>query len=56
VGEISDCLRPAGCGTLAEAIRARIEALSLPHLEELTLALLEFQGADDLQAWFDRRE
>ena len=44
------------CGTLAEATRARIEALSLPHLEELTLALLDFQGADDLQAWFDRRK
>ena len=40
----------------AEATRARIEALILPHLEELTLALLDFQGADDLQAWFDRRK
>ena len=44
------------CGTLAKATRARIEALSLQHLEDLTLALLDFQGADDLQAWFDRRK
>ena len=61
--ETDDIFRPVAqrlleqrCGTLAEATRARIEALSLPHLEDLTLALLDFQGADDLQAWFDRRK
>jgi hypothetical protein len=43
------------CGTLTEATRARIEALSPPRLEELTLALLDFQGADDLQAWLDQQ-
>ena len=43
------------CGTLTKATRARIGALSLPRLEELTLALLDFQGADDLQAWLDQQ-
>ena len=44
------------CGTLTETTRARIGALSLPGLEELTLALLDFRGADDLQAWLDQQK
>ena len=44
------------CGSLEAATSARIEALSLPQLEELALALLDFQGAEDLQSWLARVE
>jgi hypothetical protein len=33
-----------------------IEALSLPQLEELALALLDFRGAQDLQTWLEPLE
>ena len=39
------------CGSLEAATSARIEALTLPQLEELALALLDFQGAEDLRSW-----
>jgi hypothetical protein len=42
------------CGTLSPAIAARIEALDLPQLEELALALLDFQSLQDLNAWLAR--
>jgi hypothetical protein len=42
------------CGTLSPAITARIEALDLPRLEELALALLDFAGPQDLDAWLGR--
>jgi hypothetical protein len=42
------------CGTLSPAITARIEALDLPQLEELALALLDFNRPDDLNAWLAR--
>jgi hypothetical protein len=42
------------CGSLEAATSARIEALSLPQREELALALLDFQGAEDLQSWLAR--
>jgi predicted transposase YdaD len=42
------------CGTLSPAITARIEALDLPQLEELALALLDFAGPQDLNAWLAR--
>ena len=41
------------CGSLAASTRAWIEALSLLRLEELALALLDFRGAEDLQAWLE---
>ena len=44
------------CGSLADATRARIEALSLPRLEELALALLDFRGDEDLQTWLELLE
>jgi predicted transposase YdaD len=44
------------CGTLSPAITARIEALDLPQLEELALALLDFAGPQDLQEWLQRSE
>jgi predicted transposase YdaD len=44
------------CGSLEAATCARIEALTLPQLEELALALLDFQGAEDLQTWLEGLE
>jgi predicted transposase YdaD len=44
------------CGSLAAPTSARIEALSLPQLEELALALLDFQGAEDLRSWLEQLE
>ena len=41
------------CGSLADSVRARIEALNLAQLEELALALLDFHGAEDLRAWLE---
>jgi len=42
------------CGSLDAPTSARIEALSLPQLEELALALLDFRGAQDLQTWLEQ--
>jgi predicted transposase YdaD len=42
------------CGSLTAATSARIQALSLPQLEDLALALLDFQGIEDLQSWLQQ--
>jgi predicted transposase YdaD len=42
------------CGSIDAPTSARIEALSLPQLEELALALLDFRGAQDLQTWLEQ--
>ena len=42
------------CGSLDASTGSRIEALSLPQLEELALALLDFRGAQDLQTWLEQ--
>ena len=39
------------CGPLSEATTSRIQSLPLEQLESLAEALLDFQGADDLEAW-----
>jgi predicted transposase YdaD len=39
------------CGQLSAEQEAHIRALSLPQLEALADALLDFQGADDLNTW-----
>ncbi len=44
------------CGPLAPPTSARIEALSLPQLEELALALLDFRSAEDLRTWLEQLE
>ena len=41
------------CGELMPAVRSRIEALSLPQLEQLGEDLLDFVGLGDLQSWLD---
>jgi predicted transposase YdaD len=42
------------CGSIDAPTSARIEALSLPQLEELALALLDFRDAEDLQTWLEQ--
>jgi predicted transposase YdaD len=44
------------CGSIDVPTSARIEALSLPQLEELALALLDFRGVGDLQTWLEQLE
>jgi len=39
------------CSGLTPSQEARIRALPLPQLEALAEALLDFQGAADLEAW-----
>ena len=52
-GELEITLRQLlrRCGALTAKQEARIRALPLPELEALAEALLDFQGADDLNAW-----
>jgi len=42
------------CGTLSSAQQCRIQALPLAALETLAVALLDFQGPEDLAAWLNR--
>lgn len=41
------------CGQLDEIRRARVEALTVPIAKELALALLDFRGMADLDAWLE---
>ncbi|MFM7548310.1 MAG: DUF4351 domain-containing protein, partial [Cyanobacteriota bacterium] len=52
-GELEITLRllQRRCGALTPSQQARIRALPLPQLEALAEALLDFQGADDLETW-----
>ena len=52
-GELEITLRQLRrrCGGLTPSQEARIRALPLPQLEALAEALLDFKGADDLEAW-----
>ncbi|MFM9101512.1 MAG: DUF4351 domain-containing protein, partial [Cyanobium sp.] len=53
IGELEITLRQLRrrCGGLTPSQEDRIRALPLPRLEALAEALLDFQGADDLEAW-----
>ena len=42
------------CGALTASQQARIQALPLSALETLSVALLDFQGPDDLNAWLSQ--
>jgi predicted transposase YdaD len=42
-------------GELPEAIRLQVVALSLPQLEALGEALLDFTGLPDLETWLNQR-
>jgi len=52
-GELEIALRllRRRCGGLTPSQEARVRALPLPQLEALAEALLDFQGADDLESW-----
>ena len=52
-GELEITLRQLRrrCGGLSASQEACIRALALPQLEALAEVLLDFQGADDLEAW-----
>lgn len=54
IGEARVTLRQLNrrCGPLSADTTAQIEALPLEQLEALAEALLDFQGPDDLAAWF----
>jgi predicted transposase YdaD len=49
--EITMRLLQRRCSGLTPSQEARIRALPLPQLEALAEALLDFKGADDLEAW-----
>ena len=57
-GERSLILRqlPRRVGELPQELRQRVETLSLSQLENLGVALLDFQGMDDLQLWLEALE
>ena len=57
-GERSLILRqlPRRVGELPQQVRQRVETLSLEQLENLGVALLDFQGMDDLQVWLEALE
>jgi predicted transposase YdaD len=52
-GELEITLRllQRRCDAITPSQEARIRALPLPQLEALAEALLDFKGADDLEAW-----
>jgi predicted transposase YdaD len=56
-GELEITLRQLRrrCSGLTPSQEARIRALPLPQLEALAEALLDFKGADDLEAWLASR-
>jgi predicted transposase YdaD len=56
-GELEITLRllQRRCDAITPSQEARIRALPLPQLEALAEALLDFQGADDLEAWLASR-
>ena len=56
-GELEITLRllQRRCRAITPSQEARIRALPLPQLEALAEALLDFKGADDLEAWLASR-
>ena len=56
-GELEITLRllQRRCRAITPSQEARIRALPLPQLEALAEALLDFEGADDLEAWLASR-
>jgi Domain of unknown function (DUF4351) len=57
-GEKLLVLRQLSCrvGTLSPSVVSRVEALSLPQLEMLGEALLDFTGSDDLMTWLQANQ
>ena len=42
------------CGALSPSQQSRIQVLPLTALESLSVALLDFQGPEDLTAWLNQ--
>jgi hypothetical protein len=42
------------CGTLTASQQASVQSLPLSALEALSVALLDFQGPEDLNSWLNR--
>jgi predicted transposase YdaD len=57
-GERSLVLRQLSCriGSLSPEVLSSVEALSLPQLEMLGEALLDFTGVDDLTTWLQSNQ
>lgn len=45
---------PWKIGAVKPYLQEEIEALSLPALEDLSIALLKFSDSDDLELWLER--
>ncbi|MGI0480788.1 DUF4351 domain-containing protein, partial [Geminocystis sp. CENA526] len=43
------------CGALSDELMAKVRSSSIPELESLGEALLDFQGMDDLENWFQNK-
>jgi hypothetical protein len=42
------------CGTISEDLEIQVRSLSIPQLESLGEALLDFTGINDLETWLDQ--
>jgi Domain of unknown function (DUF4351)/Putative transposase, YhgA-like len=58
IGERSLILRllPRRVGELSEPVRSQIDALSVPQLEALAEALLDFEAIADLETWLQAHQ
>ena len=56
-GEVQVVLRllRRRCGSIPSAIEPKLRALTVPELEDLAEALLDFSGVSDLDRWLARR-
>ncbi len=57
LAKLLPCWGPFGpaLGYLAPDLYVRLKDFGLPSLDDLSLALLEFQALVDLSCWFDRQ-
>jgi predicted transposase YdaD len=42
------------CGNISEDLEVKVRSLSIPQLESLGEALLDFTGISDLENWFNQ--
>ncbi|MBL1211094.1 DUF4351 domain-containing protein, partial [Geminocystis sp. GBBB08] len=55
LGEINMVIRLLNrrCGTLSDELQTKVRSLSIPQLESLGEALLDFQDISDLENWLE---
>jgi predicted transposase YdaD len=53
IGEVNMVIRQLTrrCGNVSESLQAKVRSLSIPQLESLGEALLDFKGIEDLENW-----